>query len=190
MLKIHNNLHFETFHYGVERYISSQSKNHINTVDTWSKLEEIIWYLYSMAFDNKKNILSQWFLAMAPKMVEMKYSSDIVIHAFGYYATSRTLYNSLRDDFQLLSLATLGRMMSKVSKLNEKSFLLYIFITLDTSQKGCIILHDEVYIKKMLLYHSKQLFSKSVDNPSLFAQMVLGIMLTCFNGGPKFQFQN
>ena len=63
-----------------------------------------------MPFDHKKNILSQQFLAMAPKIVEIKYSSDIVIHAFGYYATSQTLYNRLRDDFQLSSLATLGRM--------------------------------------------------------------------------------
>ena len=38
----------------------------------------------------------------------------------------------------------------------------------------------------MLLYHGKQLFGKSVDNPSLLAQTVLGIMLICFNGGPKF----
>ena len=67
--------------------------------------------------------------------------------------TSRTLYNRLRDNFQLPSLATLGRMTSKVSKLNKKSFLLSIFNTLNTNQKGCIILHDEVYIKKMLLYH-------------------------------------
>ena len=68
------------------------SKNRINTVDTWSKLEEIIQYLNSMAFDHKKNILSQQFLAMAPKMVGIKYSSDIVICAFGYYAISWTLY--------------------------------------------------------------------------------------------------
>ena len=32
----------------------------------------------------------------------------------------------------------------------------------------------------MLLYNGKQLFSKSVDNPSL------GIMLICLNGGTKF----
>ena len=38
----------------------------------------------------------------------------------------------------------------------------------------------------MLLYHSKQLFDKSVDNPSRLAQTVLGIMLICLNGGPKF----
>ena len=100
MLRIYNNLHFKKFHYGVKCYISSLSKNRINTVDTGSKL---IWYLN---FDHKKNILSQQFLAMAPKMVGIKYRSDIVIRTFGYYATSRTLYNRLRDDFQLPSLAT------------------------------------------------------------------------------------
>ena len=119
-------------------------------------------------------------------MVGIKYSSDIVIHAFGYYAISQTLYNRLRDNFQLTLLATLERMMSKVSKLFKKSFLLSIFNTLNTSQKGCIILHDEVYVKKMSLYHGKQLFGKSVNNPSLLAQTVLGIMLICFNRGPKF----
>ena len=81
----------------------------------------------------------------------------------------RTLYNRLRNDFQLPSLATLGRMTSKVSKLNEKSFLLSIFNTLNTSQKGCLILHEV-----------------SVDNPSLLAQTVLGIMLIYLNGAPKF----
>ena len=38
----------------------------------------------------------------------------------------------------------------------------------------------------MFLYHSKQLFGKLVDNPSLLAQTVIGIMLICLNGGPKF----
>ena len=61
--------------------------------------------------------------------------------------------------------------------------MLSIFNTLNTSQKGCIILHDEVYIKKNVAI---QLFGKSVVNPSLLAQTVLGIMLICLNGGPKF----
>ena len=123
---------------------------------------------------------------MAPKMVGIKYSSDIVIPTFGYYAISQILYNRLRDNFQLPALATLRRITSKVSKLNEKSFLLSIFNTLNTSQKEYITHHDEVYVKKMLLYHGKQVFGKSVDNPSLLAQTVLGIMLICPNGGPKF----
>ena len=52
-----------------------------------------------MAFDHKKNILSQQFLAIALKIVGIKYSSDIVIQAFRYYATSWILYNRLRDNF-------------------------------------------------------------------------------------------
>ena len=99
-----------------------------------------------MAFDHKKKYPESIILAMAPQMVGIKYSSDIVICAFEYYATSRTLYNRLRDDFHLPSLVTLGRMTSKFSKLNKNSFLLSIFNTPNTSQKGCIILHDKVYI--------------------------------------------
>ena len=38
----------------------------------------------------------------------------------------------------------------------------------------------------MLLYHGKQLFCKLIDNPCLLAQTLLGIMLICLNGGPKF----
>ena len=125
LLRIYNNLHFETFHYGVKCYISSPSKNHINTVDSCSKQEKIIWYLNSITFDHKKNILSQQFLAMAPKMVGIKYSSDIVILTFGYYTTPRTLYDRLKDDFQLPSLVTLGRMTSKVSNL-KIFFVVYI----------------------------------------------------------------
>ena len=59
-------------------------------------------------------------------------------------------------------------MTSKVSKLNEISFFA-IFNTLNVNQEGVSILHDEVYTKKMLLYHGKQLFAKSIDNPYLIA---------------------
>ena len=41
-------------------------------------------------------------------------------------------------------------------------------------------------MKKMVLYHGKQQFGKSVDNPSQLAQTVLGIMLICLNRDPKF----
>ena len=88
MLRIYNNLHLETFHYGVKCYISSLSKNRINTVDTWSKLEEIICYSNPMGFHHKKNILSQQFLAMAPKMVGIKILLRYSYTRFGYYATS------------------------------------------------------------------------------------------------------
>ena len=38
----------------------------------------------------------------------------------------------------------------------------------------------------MLLYHGKQLFGKSFDNPSLLAQIVLGVILICLNGDTKY----
>ena len=89
MLRIYENLWFQTFHYEIKCYISSLSQNHINIVDTWSTLEEIIQYLNSMVFDHKKDILSQDFSAMTPKVVELTLFSnglpkwsDIVIHAF------------------------------------------------------------------------------------------------------------
>ena len=43
-----------------------------------------------------------------------------------------------------------------------------------------------IYKKKMLLYHGKQLFGKSVDSSFVLAETVLGIMLICLNGGPNF----
>ena len=46
MLRIYNNLYFETLLYYMFIYKQCYiSKTRINTVDTWSKLEEIIWYL-------------------------------------------------------------------------------------------------------------------------------------------------
>ena len=53
-----------------------------------------------MAFDHKKDIMSQQFSAMAPKMFRIKYSPEMIIDAF-IYATSCSLYNKLREDFQL-----------------------------------------------------------------------------------------
>ena len=120
MLRIYNNLRFGTFHYRVLKktykyswYLVKTRRNHpiLKLYGFWSQEK------YSES-------------TMAPKMVGIKYSSDTVIRAFGYFATLRTLHNRLRDDFQLPSLAALRRMTSKVSKLNEKSLLLSIFNTL------------------------------------------------------------
>ena len=75
-----------------------------------------------MAFDHKKIILSQQFLAVDPRMVGKKYCSHIVIIDFGYYAILQSLYNRLRDDFQLPSLATLRRM--------TKNLFCYLYLIL------------------------------------------------------------
>ena len=50
-------------------------------------------------------------------------------------------------------------MTPKGSKYNEKSFLLSLINTLNASQKECIILHGEIYIKKI---YAEQLFGRQL----------------------------
>ena len=124
---------------------------------------------------------------MAPQTVGFHvYGPKIIVRAFEYFATSRSLYNRLRNDYKLPSITTLTRVTSKVSKINQNAFLNGIFKTLETNQKLCIVLHDEVYVNKMLLYHGGTLFGRSVDDPSSLARTIVGIMIICLYGGPKF----
>ena len=111
-------------------------------------------------------------------MVGINHSSDIVIQAFEYLAILWSLYNRLRHNFLLLLLESLRKVTSKVSKLDENIFR-SVFNTFNASQKESMILHDGVYIKKILLYYGKYLFGKSVDNPSILSLTVLGIMSIC-----------
>ena len=131
--------------------------------------------------------MQQQLCVMAPVNVgKQLYGPDIIIRAFEYFATSRTLYNRLRRDFQLPSITTLTRITSKVSKIPENTFLCSILKSLDDNQKLCVILHDEVYVKKMLLYHGGKIFGKSINDPTALARTILGIMVFCLHGGPRF----
>ena len=187
VVKISENLRFETFHCGVKCYVATLSKNYLTTVDSWSKLEEIIRYLYSLEVDHKKEIIQQQLSVMCPKIVGTHiYGTEIIVRAFEYFATSRSLYNRLREDYKLPSISTLTRITSKVSKLSENTFLNGIFNSVENNQKLCILLHDEIYVKKMLLFHGGTLFGKSVDDPSSLAKTMLGIMIVCLYGVPKF----
>ena len=109
-----------------------------------------------------------------------------MIRAFVYFSTSRALYHRLAHDYKLPSIQTLTRLTSKVSKLSNPAFINRIFSFLSQNQKECIILFDEVYVKKMMLYHAGTLFGKASNNPSVLANAVLGIMIDCMYGGPTF----
>ena len=136
---------------------------------------------------HKKNIIQQQVSAMAPVTVGMQsYGPEIIVRAFEYFATSRTLYNRLRIDQQLPSVTTLTRITSKVAKVPENTFLNRVFKTLETNQKICVVLHDEIFVKKMLLYHGGYLFGKAVNDPSSLAKTILEIMIVCLYGGPRF----
>ena len=41
-------------------------------------------------------------------------------------------------------------------------------------------------MKKMLQYHGVEIFGKSANDPSKLAETMLGLMINCLHGGPKF----
>lgn len=187
LIKIFEDLRFETYHFGIKCYISSLSRNRMTKLDSWSKVEEVVRYLSAMELNNKKVVLQEHVIAMATKTVGKPiYGHEIIIRAFEYFATSRCLYNRLRRDYQLPSITTLTRITSKVSKVSEVPFLKSVFESIESNQKLCVILHDEVYVKQMLLYHGGALFGRAVNDPTSLAKTILGIMVVCLYGGPMF----
>ena len=107
VIKIFADLSFELFHFGVRCYASFLSKNRITTIKSWSILDEAVRFLTAMEFDNRKTVLHQHVLSMIPRTVGTKnYSPEIIVRAFEYFSTSRSLYNELRDDYQLPSVTT------------------------------------------------------------------------------------
>ena len=73
-----------------------------------------------------------------------------------------------------------------MSKLSEATFLHGVFRCLKENQKLCVLMHDEIYVKIMILYHGGTLFGTSVDDQFSLAQTLLSIMIVCLHGGPKF----
>ena len=159
MIKITSNLHFETFHTGIKCSVNSLVKNRVTELDRWSKLDEIVRFLSNMECDSKKQVIKQHVEVMGPVKVGTKlYGSEMIVRGFEYFATSRALYSRLVSDYKLPSIKTLSRITSKASKISEKHFFDSVFNNIEDSQKLCVLLNDEVYVKKMLLYHGGTLF--------------------------------
>ena len=114
------------------------------------------------------------------------YTPEVLVRAFSYYAVSRSLYQRLRKDYQLPSVSTLARITSSSTKSSSSEFLKTVFEATENTRKPCVLLHDEVYIKKSLQYHGGEIFGKAVNDPSLLAETMLGQMINCLHGGNKF----
>ena len=92
----------------------------------------------------------------------------------------------MRDDYKLPSVSTLTLLTSQVTKLDDFSFLRDVFLNININQKKCNILVDEVYVKATLQYHGGHVFGFAENNTELLAKTILGTMIKCLYGGPKF----
>ena len=135
-----------------------------------------------MEIDNKKCVLQEQLSVMAPTVAKRMYSQELIVRAFQYFATSRRLYNPLRIDYQLPSVNSMTRITSKVSTLSETCFMRSAFNTVKGNQKQCVIMQDEIYVKKILLYHGGTFFGGATDDPQSLAKLVLGVMISCMFG--------
>ena len=97
------------------------------------------------------------------------------------FQVSRSLYQRLRKDYQLPSVSTLARITSSSTKSSSSEFLKTVFEATENTRTPCVLLHDEVYIKKSLQYHGGEIFGKAVNDPSLLAETMLGQMINCLH---------
>ena len=161
------------------------SSNRIKYLTSWSIVEEAISFLNAIEKSHKKEILLEQISAMNSlvHVGDRKYECTTIIRAFEYFATSRTLYNRLREDYELPSVKTLTRLTSKVNKTDDTQLLKNVFENIeDRQQRTCILLIDEVYVKPALMYHG----GKAVNEPSKLANIVLSFFIVTLFGGPRF----
>lgn len=93
------------------------------------------------------------------------------MHCSTYFETLRTVYQNLRVDFSFPSVNILTIKTSKVAKFDETKFSSTVFHSLNPNLKLYVILHEEVYVNKTMLYHGGQVFGKSVDDPENLAKL-------------------
>lgn len=189
LLKIKNNLSFEGFHCGVKCTVKPLSTNRIYLVDSVSRLNVAIHYLDSLTMDHKKNVISEQISSMdsLTYVGEKKYAADMIARAFEYFATSRSLYSRLRDDFELPSITLLTKLTSKVGNLEDNEFLQsYFQHCTDPRQRNVVLIIDEIYVKPQLSYQGGHVFGKAVDAPDHLATTVVSYMICSLFGGKKF----
>ncbi len=141
-------LQYEAYHCGVSCFITSLSKNKIQSISKWSVFNEAMRFLDNMPVSRKKNIIMEHLNAMkVPTVGERLYSSYCIVRAFEYFTVSRSLYSRLREDYQLPSISTLTKLTSRANKLDETALISKIFSNLEERQRMCILMVDEVYVK-------------------------------------------
>lgn len=189
-LNISEDFTYNAFHMGEKCTVTSLTKNRIYKLNTWSRIEEAVHYLQNKEESQQEKVLQEQIKCMEPKRVgEKVYTPEVMMRAFEYFATSRSLYGKLRKDFKLPSEKTLSSLTSKVDKLSDGNYLKNVMKNLKPKQRKVTIMIDEIYVKTLLLYHAGTLFGKAVNDPSKLAKAVLSFMIKCTFGGPCFMFK-
>ena len=141
IIQIKNGYSYTCFSFGSPCNVVSLKSNPISHCKTWSALSEMMRYLSALEMTHKKKFLFDQLFVTDKKGGNKKlYSLEMTTRAFEYFATSRSLYSGLQQDFQLPSIRTLTRITSKVGKVAETEFLASIFKNLSPCQRRCIIL--------------------------------------------------
>ena len=110
LLKVSPGFTYVAFHCGVRCTITSLISNGIRIMKSWSVVEEALSFLTSMEKNRKKEVILQQISAG-----DRKYRPEIIIRTFEYFATSRALYKTLREDYELPSISTLTTIMFIIS---------------------------------------------------------------------------
>ena len=188
LVKIKPDLSYEAFYGGPKCIISTLTSNRVHKLKEWGQILECIKFLENYEPSRKLDIHLEDLNSLNKiKMIgEKVYNSATIIRSFEYFAKSRTLYKDLVKDYQLPSITTLTKLTSKTCALGDFDFVKTIIGTLDSRQKQCIVLVDEVKVKPALLYQGGRLFGVAQNAPGMLANSVLAVMVVCMNGGPNF----
>ena len=191
LLQIHEDFSFTAYHYGSRCTIKPLSVNRITRLTSWSAVEEAISVLCNMDVSRKEKVLIEQVssTSSSSNVCQRKYSPETLVRQFEYFATSRAMYKRLREDYQLPSITTLTRLTSKCNNLKDHQFLQMFFGSLEDSQKTCLLLIDEVYVKPALHFHAGSIFGRAVNRPDQLANTVLGFKIVTFFGGPTILYK-
>ena len=114
---------FEAYHLGVRIFVPTLTKNLITNLQSWSALEETIRYLASCSESNKLDVIQQHIESMSSTVGTRIYFPNMIMRAFQYFATLRSLYKRLINDYHLPSVSTLTGIACKISKVEDLPFL-------------------------------------------------------------------
>ena len=188
LLEIFENFEYKAYQIGVSCVIPSLSTNRITTLDRWSRLLVSITDLNNMEVSHKKKILADQRRSMGTHYVGKRvYSTETLTRAFEYFAMSRTTYSKLREDYQLPSVTTLTRLISKVGNTDDLTFIKEVVSGVTERQRTVIIMADGVHVKSTLPYHGGKVFGRAQNNSNEFQyEQVSTIMKYLTETGANF----